>query len=163
MLSFFKLQQGQGSNCNMADVPLSFEERKQIIKWCWKFENVAAVRRQWRRERADFISPATFVHYTVMMSFISNKMPGQWIGRRRPIEFPARSPDLTPLDFFLWDTVKDEVYKRKPHHLDTLWNEIQVVGAEISVDTLVRCTESVLTRTQQCIDPEGHQFEHYSH
>ncbi|KAI8788346.1 Protein of unknown function DUF4817 [Biomphalaria glabrata] len=37
----------QGSNCNMADVRLSFEERKQIIKWYW---NVAAVRRQWRRE-----------------------------------------------------------------------------------------------------------------
>ncbi|KAK6998700.1 solute carrier organic anion transporter family member 2B1-like X3, partial [Biomphalaria glabrata] len=38
------------SNCNMADLRLSFEERKQIIKWYWKFENVAAVRRQWRRE-----------------------------------------------------------------------------------------------------------------
>lgn len=26
----------------------------------------------------------------------------QWIGRRGPIEWPARSPDLTPLDYFLW-------------------------------------------------------------
>ncbi|XP_049785007.1 uncharacterized protein LOC126187779 isoform X2 [Schistocerca cancellata] len=43
-------QQWQGSNCNMADVHLSFEVRKQIIKWYWKFENVAAVRRQWRSE-----------------------------------------------------------------------------------------------------------------
>ncbi|KAI8791621.1 Protein of unknown function DUF4817 [Biomphalaria glabrata] len=34
----------------MADVRLSFEERKQIIKWYWKFENLAAVRRQWRLE-----------------------------------------------------------------------------------------------------------------
>ncbi|KAI8795262.1 Protein of unknown function DUF4817 [Biomphalaria glabrata] len=34
----------------MADVRLSFEERKQIIKWYWKFKNVAAVRRQWRHE-----------------------------------------------------------------------------------------------------------------
>ena len=34
----------------MADVRLSFEARKQIIKWYWKFENVAAVRRQWRSE-----------------------------------------------------------------------------------------------------------------
>ncbi|UYV70870.1 hypothetical protein LAZ67_8000927 [Cordylochernes scorpioides] len=56
---------------------------------------------------------------------------------------PARSPDLTPLDFFLWGTVKDEVYKRKPRNLDILWNEIQAVCREISLDVLIRCTESV--------------------
>ncbi|KAI8784593.1 conserved oligomeric Golgi complex subunit 6 isoform X1 [Biomphalaria glabrata] len=46
----FKLVAFSISNCNMADLRLSFEERKQIIKWYWKFENVAAVRRQWRSE-----------------------------------------------------------------------------------------------------------------
>ncbi|XP_049809920.1 uncharacterized protein LOC126252950 [Schistocerca nitens] len=34
----------------MADMRLSFEVWKQIIKWYWKFKNVAAVRRQWRSE-----------------------------------------------------------------------------------------------------------------
>ncbi|KAI8745588.1 solute carrier organic anion transporter family member 2B1 X3 [Biomphalaria glabrata] len=33
----------------MTDVRLGFEERKQIIKWYWKFENVVAVRRKCRR------------------------------------------------------------------------------------------------------------------
>ncbi|KAI8780259.1 hypothetical protein BgiBS90_019453 [Biomphalaria glabrata] len=81
-------------------------------------------------------------------AYLDHNVPGQWIGRRGPIEFPAPSPDLTQLDFFLWDTVQNEVYKSKPRHLDTLWSEIQVVGAEISVDTLVRCTESMLTCTR---------------
>ncbi|KAI8788812.1 Protein of unknown function DUF4817, partial [Biomphalaria glabrata] len=49
------------SNCNMADLRLSFEERKQIIKWYWKFENVAAVRRQWRRENATSDESTTAV------------------------------------------------------------------------------------------------------
>ena len=93
-------------------------------------------------------------------AYLDHNVPGHWIGRRGPNEFPARSPDLTPLDFYLWGTVKDEVYKRKPRNLDTLWNEIQAVCTEISLDTLVRCTESVVTRTQKCIDAEGHQFEH---
>ncbi|UYV67965.1 hypothetical protein LAZ67_5002651 [Cordylochernes scorpioides] len=65
---------------------------------------------------------------------------------------PARSPDLTPLDFFLWGTVKDGMYKRKPRNLDILWNEIQAGCREISLDVLIRCTESVVTRTQNCID-----------
>ncbi|UYV73871.1 hypothetical protein LAZ67_11001217 [Cordylochernes scorpioides] len=94
-------------------------------------------------------------------AYLDKNLSGQWIGRRGPIEFPARSPELTPLDFFLWGTVKDGVYKRKPRNLDILWNEIQAVCREISLDVLIRCTESVVTRTQNCIDAAGHQFEQY--
>ncbi|UYV67491.1 hypothetical protein LAZ67_5000890 [Cordylochernes scorpioides] len=94
-------------------------------------------------------------------SVLDKNLSGQWIGRRGPIEFPARSPDLTPLDFFLWGTVKDGVYKCKPRNLDILWNEIQAVCREISLDVLIRCTESVVTRTQNCIDAAGHQIEQY--
>jgi hypothetical protein len=41
-------------------------------------------------------------------------VPGQWIGRRGAVEYPPRSPDLTPLDFYLWGTLKDMAYRRKP-------------------------------------------------
>jgi hypothetical protein len=34
----------------------------------------------------------------------------KYIGRRRAIEWPASSPDLTPLDFFLWGHLKNRVY-----------------------------------------------------
>uniref|UniRef100_A0A2C9LTY0 Uncharacterized protein n=1 Tax=Biomphalaria glabrata TaxID=6526 RepID=A0A2C9LTY0_BIOGL len=93
----------------------------------------------------------------VRLSFEERTYEHTWITMcqaRGPIEFPACSPDITTLDFFLWGTVKDEVYKCKPRHLDTLWNKIQAVGAEIPEDTLVRCTESVLTRT----NAEGHHW-----
>ena len=36
--------------------------------------------------------------------------PNRWIGRDGPISWPPRSPDLTPLDFFLWCYVKDRVF-----------------------------------------------------
>lgn len=32
--------------------------------------------------------------------FLDHEFPNKWIGRRGFIEWPARSPDLTPLDFF---------------------------------------------------------------
>ena len=35
--------------------------------------------------------------------------PGKWIGRGGPVPWPARSPDLTPLDFFLWGHAKSLV------------------------------------------------------
>ena len=30
----------------------------------------------------------------------------QWIGNNGPIRWPARSPDMTPLDFFFWGFLK---------------------------------------------------------
>ncbi|KAI8779674.1 hypothetical protein BgiBS90_018868 [Biomphalaria glabrata] len=118
-----------------------------------------AIRASYGNDEFYFQQDGAPPHYhRDVRAYLDHYVPGQWIGRRGPKEFPERSPDLTKLDFFLWGTVKDEVYKCKPRHLNILWNEIQVVGAEISVDTLVRCTESMLTRTQQCIDAEGHQI-----
>jgi hypothetical protein len=87
-------------------------------------------------------------------AYIVQNISGHWIGRRGPIDFPPCSPDLTPLDFDLWGTVKDKVY------LDTLWDEVKAAFAEIPLQTLVRFTEAVVVRTQRCNDARGHQFEH---
>jgi hypothetical protein len=45
---------------------------------------------------------------------------GRWVGRDGPIPWPPRSPDITPLDFFLWGYVKDIVYKTPVTSLDEL-------------------------------------------
>ena len=36
--------------------------------------------------------------------------PNRWIGRGGPVPWPARLPDLTPLDYFLWGSIKALVY-----------------------------------------------------
>ncbi|XP_026828441.1 uncharacterized protein LOC113562655 [Ooceraea biroi] len=41
---------------------------------------------------------------------LNEKFANRWIGRGGPVGWPARSPDLTPLDFFLWGILKDMVY-----------------------------------------------------
>ena len=33
--------------------------------------------------------------------------PGRWVGRGGPTAWPPRSPDLTPLEFFVWGFIKD--------------------------------------------------------
>lgn len=38
----------------------------------------------------------------------------RWIGTFGIISWPARSPDLTPLDFFLWAHIKTVVYRDPP-------------------------------------------------
>jgi hypothetical protein len=40
---------------------------------------------------------------------LNTHFPGRWIGRAAQILWPPCSPDLTPLDFFLWGFVQDQV------------------------------------------------------
>ncbi|GFT66208.1 integrase catalytic domain-containing protein [Trichonephila clavipes] len=45
-----------------------------------------------------------------------------------PVNWPPRSCDLTPLDYFLWGYVKSLVYADKPQTLDHLENNIRLCG-----------------------------------
>ncbi|GFX68837.1 transposable element Tc3 transposase [Trichonephila clavipes] len=53
------------------------------------------------------------------------------ISRFGPVNWPPRSCDLTPLDYFLWDYVKSLVYADKPQTLDHLEDNIRSVIADI--------------------------------
>ncbi|KAJ4438494.1 hypothetical protein ANN_14439 [Periplaneta americana] len=49
-------------------------------------------------------------HYPLIVrDFLDEKFLNRpkWMGRQRPIVWPPRSPDLTPMDFFFWGVVKD--------------------------------------------------------
>jgi hypothetical protein len=50
---------------------------------------------------------------------------------------------LTPLDFWLWGTVKNNVYARKPRDLDQLKQFIQDKIAAIRVKTLVNIKDGM--------------------
>ena len=49
---------------------------------------------------------------------------------------PARSCNLTPLDYYLWDTVKDKCYAEKPETIDTLKDNIREITGETQLHTI---------------------------
>ncbi|GFY24427.1 uncharacterized protein TNCV_1014751 [Trichonephila clavipes] len=53
------------------------------------------------------------------------------ISRFGPVNWPPRSCDLTPLDYFLWGYVKSLVYADKPQTLDHLEDNIRRIIADI--------------------------------
>jgi len=88
--------------------------------------------------------------------------PNRWIGRGSTINWPPRSPDLTPLDFCLWGSMKSEVYRKKVDTRDELLVNILDVIACIKErqDILRRTTRHVFTRVAKCTDVDGGIFEH---
>ncbi|GFY13844.1 hypothetical protein TNCV_986161 [Trichonephila clavipes] len=59
-----------------------------------------------------------------------------------PVNWPPRTCDLTPLDYFLWGYVKSLVYADKPHTLDHLEDNIRRVIADIRPQMLQKVIEN---------------------
>lgn len=58
------------------------------------------------------------------IELLHEKFPGRVISRNGDVNWPSRSCDLTPLDFFLWGYVKDKVYANAPQTIDALKDNI---------------------------------------
>lgn len=101
-------------------------------------------------------------HYAApVRQFLSENFRGHWIGRRGSIEWPARSPDLSSLDFFLWGHLKSTVYKTQPASLQVLQERITVECQRITADMLQNVREEIENRFYYCMDVNGGHFEQF--
>ena len=79
------------------------------------------------------------------------------VGMGHQIDWPAKSPDLSPLDFYLWGTVKQRVYRQgPPASLRQLWNRITDTFNEIwRTREVKRAVRHIKTRAQRCVNLQG--------
>ncbi|KAJ8867901.1 hypothetical protein PR048_031709 [Dryococelus australis] len=83
-----------------------------------------------------------------VQEYVDTTFPGEWIGRGGPRLWPARSPDLTPLDFYLWSAVKCLAEARSPQaYLEDL---VAIIHAAADI---IRTTPGVLGRGLQSLSP----------
>jgi len=93
-------------------------------------------------------------------AFLDENLQRHWIGRRDTFEFPPRSPDLTSLDFYLWGTLKDVMYHKKPGMLEDLRAEIRVACVAIPINALSEVAQSTARHCNRCLAANGNHFEH---
>jgi hypothetical protein len=77
------------------------------------------------------------------------------VSLRGDIGWPARSPDLTPCDFFLWGYLKAEVYKHRPQTLKALKDAIREEVAAIPPEMTNTVMENFREQLRQCIANNG--------
>ncbi|KZC12785.1 hypothetical protein WN55_04308, partial [Dufourea novaeangliae] len=63
--------------------------------------------------------------------FIATKFPDRIISHNSAVNWPPRLCDLTPLDYFSWGYVKDQVYANNPQSIEVLKTNIRRVIGEI--------------------------------
>ena len=76
------------------------------------------------------------------------------------VEWPARSPDLTPLDFFLWGVRKNQVFSDKPKTFNDLKENIINALKDVTPEMCKRVIESIIKQCNHCIANNGLYFEH---
>lgn len=96
--------------------------------------------------------------------YLNEQFAGRWIGRGQeaPIQWPPRSPDLNPCDFFIWGALKTKVYEVQINNAEQLWNRIQnaVNALRENDDVLRRVHFNFLRRVDLCINEGGGHIEH---
>lgn len=94
--------------------------------------------------------------------FVDDTFPARWIGRGGTIAWPPRSPDLTPLDFCVWDLAKSQVLEGKPQTLEDVKTLLASFFKTLDADKdmCARICRSLARRCQACIQQNGGHFEH---
>ena len=118
------------------------------------------IQRKRQASKIFFQQDGAPAHYSLMArNWLNERLPNRWIGRRGPIEWAARSPDLTPLDFFLWGYVKQKVYQQNIKDLNDLRQSITVTINSIKPDVLKRVFSEISKRLNLVIINNGGHIE----
>lgn len=92
---------------------------------------------------------------------LNRTFPNRWIGIRSPLfEWPPRSPDMTPMDYFLWGYLKDQIYLTLPRTREELIDRIRRTSATITPAMLSKVRENFMRRVAICLENNGGYFEH---
>lgn len=109
------------------------------------------------RSKLWFQHDGASIHCTVeVRNYLDDLCRGKWIGRYSQYPWPARSPDLTPLDFFLWGYLKQKVYQKRPfQNINHLERTIREVCSDMPPSFLRNTIKDFSRRTVTCMEREG--------
>ncbi|XP_003242294.2 zinc finger BED domain-containing protein 4-like, partial [Acyrthosiphon pisum] len=115
------------------------------------------------RENLFFQQDGAPAHNAIVVrQYLNDQFGNNWMGTNGPIAWPARSPDLTPLDFFLWGHLKTVVYADPPINLQHLKQKITEACSKLTKEQITAASQDeVKRRLQSCLLNNGENFEQF--
>lgn len=96
-------------------------------------------------------------------NYLHQIFPNRWIGRGRdaPVQWPPRSPDLTPLDYSVWGCMKDFVYMVPILSENHLRERILQAGEQFRLKPNIfqSLRFSLIKRARMCLQKHGGHIE----
>jgi hypothetical protein len=96
--------------------------------------------------------------------WLDETFPLRWMGRGTanepaPFAWPPFSPDLTPMDFFLWGWIKSRVYTTPIGNIAELRGRIERAFQELPQQMINRALDSYKRRLERCLAVNGRGVE----
>ena len=111
-------------------------------------------------EKMIFMQDGAPPHWSrAVRNWLDMKFAGRWIGRGGPVRWPARSPDLTPCDFFLWGFIKSKVYGTRPRDIEELKERVSSAFDEVTAEMRHNTMREYRDRLARVVENDGHHIE----
>jgi hypothetical protein len=91
------------------------------------------------------------------INYLEEFFPGRLISSGL---WPSRSPDMTPLDFFLFPYLKNVVFRNPINNLEELQHAIEEAIGNVGPEMLINVFTNLSNRVQLCLQQGGQHFEH---
>lgn len=114
------------------------------------------------RRNMWFMQDGAPPHFSLAVrDHLNETFPHRWTGRGSEFQWPPRSPDFNPLDFYVWGYMKSMVYAEPINTRDELWNRIQDAANSIRNNpaTFSKVRLSLTKRLNACINAGGGHTE----
>lgn len=89
------------------------------------------------------------------IELLRTRFPGRVISRHGDQNWPPRSCDITPMDFFVWGFLKGKVYANNPQTLQELKYAIRNAFAEMVPQLCARVIQNFVNRMDICQRSRG--------
>ena len=102
------------------------------------------------------------LHYTRhVREYLNESFPNRWLGRGWTIAWPPRSPDLTPLYYYLWGHMKTLVYESKVDSRAELRNRIFAAAEHVRnhPENIASAIQTLLKLSENFLSTGGGHFE----
>ena len=135
---------------------VNMETYRQCLEY---FIDELKKRRQLRN--AVFMQDGASSHTAISIrSFLREKFPNRVIGKYFGMPWPPYSPDLNPLDFIVWKTLKRHVYDGTEHTSMSalkrkIKHEVKMLPKRVSLRSLGK---TVVDRFKKCVDLGGNRL-----
>jgi len=116
-----------------------------ITEFLWPALNDFDITDEWFQQDGT----ASYTPRATIMLF-HKKFEGLLLLRCGDQNWPPRSCDLTPMDFFLWGYVKAHVYQNKPRTIEELKEEIRRVIGELDPEMCQQVIANFVIRSKAC-------------
>ena len=131
----------------------SYLEMLQQVVW-------PQVRALVARRQLWFQQDGATVHTTVLTrAWLQEKFQGRVISLHTDRPWPAKSPDLSPPDFWLWGTCMQELRRNPPSTLQEMKRTVEGFVNSLSVEETKSAVLNLRRRALVCQQLEGGSFE----